>query len=460
MEPETLPLAPPDQVLATLNPDGTRRWLAPRLAKGRFWQRRRILGYFLMVLFNVLPWIQLGGKPAMRLDMVHREFTFFGVAFQPTETVLVVALFLTAFLAIFLLTALFGRVWCGWGCPQTVYLEFLYRPLERLIEGKAYSKGPGAVSKGRKLIKLVVFFLVSLHLSHTFLAYFVGPQTVLEWSFGSPTDHIAGFTIVWFVTILMVIDFASFREQMCTLACPYGRLQSALVDPHSIVIGYDETRGEPRGKGKRGTEKTASLGDCVDCKLCVAVCPTGIDIRDGLQMECVNCAECIDACDSVMDRLGFERGLVRYASEIELAGGKRKVLRVRTAIYSVGLVVAFSAFVFFLGNRKDTLISVLRIRNVPFMTLGDGRISNPVKLRIENRAAEARTYSVVPSQEGYLTMPETLSVDVEPGGTKEVIFNVLADVSIFIGGKAPLELVVSDGADFEATVERTLLGPR
>ncbi|MDF1798626.1 MAG: cytochrome c oxidase accessory protein CcoG [Planctomycetota bacterium] len=460
METETLPLTPPDQVLSTLNPDGTRRWLAPRLSKGRFWRRRRVLGYFLMVLFNVLPWIQIGGKPAMRLDVLQREFTFFGVAFQPTETVLVVALFLTAFLGIFLLTALFGRVWCGWACPQTVYLEFLYRPLERLIEGKAYSKGPDAVSKGRKLLKLLVFFLVSLHLSHTFLAYFVGPHTVLEWSLGSPTEHPGGFAMVWFVTLLMLIDFASFREQMCTLACPYGRLQSALVDPNSIVIGYDTTRGEPRGKGKRGTEKTAALGDCIDCKLCVAVCPTGIDIRDGLQMECVNCAECIDACDSVMDRIGLDRGLVRYASENELAGGERKVVRVRTVLYSVGLVVAFVTLLFFLGSRKDTLVSVLRIRNVPFMTLADGRISNPVKLRIENRAPEARTYSVTPTQAGYLTMPESLSIEVGPGGTEELIFNVLVDASVFVGGQAPLELVVGDGAGFQTSLERTLLGPR
>ena len=295
MEIEETPLEPPEHVLSTLNPDGTRRWLAPRLAKGRFWKRRRVVAYWLILLFNLLPWIQIGGKPAMLLDVMHREFTFFGMTFQPTETLLITLLILAIFVGIFLATALFGRVWCGWGCPQTVYLEYLYRPIERLVEGKHHSKGRAAVPGGRKLLKYAVFLVISLHLSHTFLAYFVGAPTVIEWSLGNPADHMMGFLIVWLVAAAMMIDFGFFREQMCILACPYGRLQSALLDPDSIVIGYDPIRGEPRGKGKRGTEKTTGLGDCVDCKLCVAVCPTGIDIRDGLQMECVNCAECVDA---------------------------------------------------------------------------------------------------------------------------------------------------------------------
>jgi len=460
MEPETLPLAPPDKVLATLNPDGTRRWLAPRLAKGRYWQRRRLLGYFLMVLFNALPWIPIGGKPAMLLDVMRREFTFFGVTFQPTETVLVVSLFLTIFISIFLLTAIFGRVWCGWGCPQTIYLEFLYRPLERLIEGKYYTKGRDAVPKGRKLLVMAAFFLVSLHLSHTFLAYFVGPHTVIEWSLGSPMEHKAGFAIVWLVTGMMVVDFASFREQMCTLACPYGRLQSALVDPDSIVIGYDETRGEPRGKGKRGTEKTKDLGACVDCKLCVAVCPTGIDIRDGLQMECVQCAECIDACDSVMDRMGMDRGLVRYASQTEFDGGRRSVLRTRTVLYSVGLVAALVAFLSFLGTRRDTLVDLLRASNQPFVEVEDGRISNLVRMRIENRAEVPRTYSITTATEGVETTPAVLTVDVEAAGQTQKAFQVVADADRFVEGRLTLELVVTDGEDFEQVLARTLLGPR
>ena len=460
MEPETLPLAPPEQVLATLNPDGTRRWLAPRLAKGRFWRRRRILGYVLIVIFNALPWIPIDGKPAMLLDVVAREFTFFGVTFRPTETVLVVALFLTIFLAVFLMTAIFGRVWCGWGCPQTVYLEFLYRPIERLIEGRYYTKGRDAVPAWRKAVTLAVFFVASLHLAHTFLAYFVGATTVIDWSTSPPSEHPAGFAIVYVVTGLMVFDFASFREQMCTLACPYGRLQSALVDPSSVVIGYDPGRGEPRGKGKRGVQKTAHLGDCVDCKLCVAVCPTGIDIRDGLQMECVQCAECIDACDSVMDRLGMERGLVRYASQVEFDGGERKLVRPRTLFYSIGLAAAALAFLTFLGTRQDTLVDLLRVNNVPFVVLDDGQVSNLVRVRIENRAEQVRTYTLAPVDPGVTTSPEVLTLEVGPAGTAQLTFNVVTSAGVFQAGRADLQLRVTDGAGFETLVERPLLGPR
>ena len=460
LESEELPLAPPEHVLATLNPDGTRRWLAPRLAKGRFWQRRRVLAYGLIALFNLIPWIKIGGKPAVLLDVMHRHFTLFGLTFQPTETVLVTTLFLVIFISIFLATALFGRVWCGWGCPQTVYLEFLYRPLERLAEGKWHSKGRDAIPFGRKLLKYSLFLVVSVHLSHTFLAYFVGGTEVLHWSTISPTAHPTGFAIVWGTALLMMYDFSSFREQMCTLACPYGRLQSALLDEHSIVIGYNKLRGEPRGKGKRGTEQTNALGDCVECSLCVAVCPTGIDIRDGLQMECVNCAECIDACDSVMDRVGLERGLIRYASENELAGKPRKVLRARTLIYSVVLVGLLGALVTLLGAREDTHVDVLRIRNLPFMVLGDGRVSNPVKLRIENRLDTDRHYTVELQDPRFASNPPQLEVQLAGQATAELTFTVMAPQEVFVGGQAKLGMIVSDGATFEATVERLMLGPQ
>jgi len=460
MEHEELPLTSPEHVLATLNPDGTRRWLAPRLAKGHFWKRRRILAYFLILLFNVLPWIQLAGKPAMFLDIVHRQFTFFGVTFQPTETVLVTTLFLSIFVSVFLATALFGRVWCGWACPQTVYLEFLYRPIERLAEGKWHSKGRDAIPPLRKFLKYALFLVVSVHLSHTFLAYFVGAKTVMQWSIHNPGDHFAGFVVVWGVALAMMFDFAVFREQMCTLACPYGRLQSALLDPNSIVIGYDAKRGEPRGKGKRGIEKTAALGDCVECKLCVAVCPTGIDIRDGLQMECVNCAECIDACDSVMERIGAPKGLIRYASENELAGKPRKRVRVRTVLYSVILTALLVAFVSLLSTRKDTLVDVLRIRNVPYMVLGDGSISNPVKLRIENRKEADRTYTIRMIDERFSTNPKVITKEVDSLGKAEVTFTVMAPQSVFSEGRTALEMIITDGAGLETHVERILLGPR
>jgi cytochrome c oxidase accessory protein FixG len=460
MEKETLPLVSPDQVLSTLNPDGTRRWLAPRLAKGRYWKKRRVVAYVLMLLFNVLPWIKVGGKPVMLLDLVHREFTFFGVTFQPTETVIVTALFLSIFIGIFLATALWGRVWCGWACPQTVYLEFLYRPIERVTEGRFHSKGRAGVPFPRKVLKYSVFAVVSLHLSHTFLAYFVGAGEVLSWSTGSPGSHPVGFAIVWGVALLMMFDFSLFREQMCTLACPYGRLQSALVDPNSVIIGYDVERGEPRGKGKRGTEKTKDLGDCIECKLCVAVCPTGIDIRDGLQMECIACAECIDACDDVMDKIGKERGLIRYASEVELAGGKAKLLRPRTILYTALFVALLGIFVSLLGSRELSNISILRTGGSPFTALPDGRVMNLFKVRLENRNKVDRTYTIDIVEPGFTTSPEALRVELGPSETEEFQFSVFGMFDQFKDGQADLHLRVSDGVDFESITVHPMVGPK
>ena len=459
MEIEETPLEPPEHVLSTLNPDGTRRWLAPRLAKGRFWKRRRVVAYGLILLFNLLPWIQIGGKPAMLLDVMHREFTFFGMTFQPTETLLITLLILAIFVGIFLATALFGRVWCGWGCPQTVYLEYLYRPIERLVEGKHHSKGRAAVPGGRKLLKYAVFLVISLHLSHTFLAYFVGAPTVIEWSLGNPADHMTGFLIVWLVAAAMMIDFGFFREQMCILACPYGRLQSALLDPDSIVIGYDPIRGEPRGKGKRGTEKTTGLGDCVDCKLCVAVCPTGIDIRDGLQMECVNCAECVDACDSVMDRIGRPRGLIRYASETQLAGGRRRSLRPRTALYGLLLIVVLAGFGFSLNKRAQTHITALRAKGMPYVLENDGIVMNRVQLRIENRMDHEREFKMSHDVPELVLLPEVVQFEVDERETIEVTFLARLPRSHFTGGRCDVRLGFTDEQGRIVWLTKTLLGP-
>lgn len=459
MEIEETPLEPPEHVLSTLNPDGTRRWLAPRLAKGRFWKRRRIVAYGLILLFNLLPWIRINGKPAMLLDVMHREFTFFGVTFQPTETLLITLLILAIFVGIFLATALFGRVWCGWGCPQTVYLEYLYRPIERLVEGKYHSKGRAAVPVGRKVLKYALFLVISLHLSHTFLAYFVGGPTVFEWSLGNPAEHMSGFLIVWLVAAAMMIDFGFFREQMCILACPYGRLQSALLDPDSIVIGYDPIRGEPRGKGKRGTEKTAGLGDCVDCKLCVAVCPTGIDIRDGLQMECINCAECVDACDSVMDRIGRPRGLIRYASETQLAGGKRRSLRPRTALYGVLLVVVLAGFGLSISQRASTYITALRATGLPYVIEDDGLVMNRVQLRVENRMEIARTFTLSHDVAGLVLLPEVVRFEVGPLETQQVTFVARLPRTAFVAGRFDAPLCFTDQDGQQVWLTKTLLGP-
>ena len=444
-------LESPDQVLSTLNQDGTRRWLFPRLSKGRFWLRRRVLAYALMLLFNILPWLQIDGKPVMLLDVINREFIFFGRTFQSTETLLLTLLLLSIFFAVFLLTALLGRVWCGWACPQTVYLEYLYRPLERFIEGKSYAKGGKGMGVIRRACKWLLFLVVALHLSHTFLAYFVGGSTVVEWSLSSPAVHPAGFVIVWGTALMMLLNFGWFREQMCTLACPYGRFQSVLLDNNSLIIGYDEQRGEMRGRNQGG--------DCVDCNLCVATCPTGIDIRDGLQMECIACAECIDACDAVMDKVGKEPGLIRYGSQAGFAGGKTKWLRPRTLIYPVVLAIISGLFGFNVNQRQSAMVQTLRAQDVPFAVTESGAIRNLIRLRIDNRSSLARNYYLRTDSHHKLIGTPKDGYRIESGASRRVQFTVLSPASSFVNGQAELIIEVSDDDDYLHLHALPLLGP-
>jgi hypothetical protein len=230
-------LRPEGRVLSTLNPDGSRRWLEPKLSNGRFLQRRRIVAWILIIVFAAIPWIRINDKPVILLDVMTRKFVFFGTTFRPTDTLLLALLLLSIFVGIFLLTALFGRVWCGWACPQTVYMEFLYRPVERLFLGKAYGNRKASVAPWRRVAMYAVFLLASAHLANTFLAYFVGTDRLVEWTLRSPTEHPTAFAIFVVTTGLMMFDFCFFREQMCTLVCPYGRFQSVLLDKGSLIVG-------------------------------------------------------------------------------------------------------------------------------------------------------------------------------------------------------------------------------
>ena len=297
-------LTPPeDRVLTTLDADGSRHWIYPKLAQGTFLRWRRVVAYLLIALYTLLPFISIGGKPTILLDIVHGEFTFFGFTFLPTDMVLLAIFVVTLFLTLFFVTAIAGRVWCGWACPQTVYMEFVFRPIERLCTGTTGvgNKPKKNVAPWRIAAMYFLYLLICLHLSHTFLSYFVGVKNLHDWIWTSPPwQHPGAFAVVAFITGLMMFDFCYWREQLCIIGCPYGRFQSVLLDRGSATIGYDCHKGEPRGRGRDREEK--KLGHCVDCHLCVDVCPTGIDIRDGLQLECIGCAQCIDICDQVMDK--------------------------------------------------------------------------------------------------------------------------------------------------------------
>jgi cytochrome c oxidase accessory protein FixG len=382
---ETL-LAPNEHVLSTLEADGSRRWLHPRLAAGRFLTRRRIVAYLLIAVFTVLPFLRIGGKPSILLDITARRFTLLGITFLPTDTVLLALFMVSLLLTVFLVTALLGRVWCGWGCPQTVYMEFVFRPIERLCLGRRGTGGKPRDDIGgwRYGVMYLLFLVVSLYLAHTFLSYFVGVQRLRTWMTESPADHWMAFLVVVVVTGAMMFNFAFFREQLCTIACPYGRFQSVLLDRQSLIISYDRTRGEPRGKVSKTSLPV--LGDCIDCKLCVAVCPTGIDIRDGLQLECVGCAQCIDACDGVMSRIKRPLGLIRYSSQASMAGEKQKLLRPRVIIYPALICAIVGLLTVLLLTRSPVDVMLLRGLGRPYFLTTTGDVENTMRLKVTNRS--------------------------------------------------------------------------
>jgi cytochrome c oxidase accessory protein FixG len=465
---ESVPQKATERVLPTLNEDGSRRWLSPRPSPGRFLSARRIVAYGLIALFTFIPYFELGGKPIVLLDIAARRFTLFGTTYYATDTVLLLTLLLTLFLAIFLLTALYGRVWCGWACPQTVYLEFLFRPLERWIVGapREAEARTRTARRARRALLFLVYFGASFYLAHTFLAYFVGVENLKEWVLGSPADHPVAFGVVAGTTLLMLFNFGYFREQTCLVACPYGRFQSVLLDRRSLIVGYDGQRGEPRGKLLREgavLPEGQSRGDCVDCKLCVVTCPTGIDIRDGLQMECIHCTQCIDACDGVMEKIGKPRGLIRYTSQEELAGAPRRFLRWRTVLYPVLLAGAFGAFVALVATRPLAEVTLLRGKGAPFTRTPDGEVTNQMRIKIANHGGQAAEFHITMASaaNARLITPQN-PLRVPAGDTRETSAFVLAAERSFLGGQRRIELRVSAGAGlaFESRKQFLLLGPK
>jgi cytochrome c oxidase accessory protein FixG len=450
------PIAP-ERVLPTLNADGTRNRIRPRLYDGRLYRARRGVAYGLMALFIALPFIRIAGKPAMLLDVLNRQFVLLGRTFLPTDGVLLMLLMLTIFVGIVLATALVGRAWCGWGCPQTVYMEFLFRPLERLFEGSREAQlklDKTGMSAGR-LAKNAVYLALAFVLANVFLAYFVGMETLRHWILQAPAEHAGGFTVVLVTTGLVFFDFAYFREQMCTVICPYARLQSVLLDPKSLLIGYDAKRGEPRSKGKA---KEPGHGDCIDCQACVVSCPTGIDIRQGLQLECIACGQCADACDSIMDRIKKPQGLIRYSSQRALESGQRtSVLRPRAAIYAVVLAGLVAALLLLAGGRPRAEVTILRGLGAPFTTTGD-EVINQLRLKIRNRDESPHAYrlSLVGMSEGKLVAPE-LPVTIAGLEQETTPFFIVAPRAA-VPGRRRIQLRIEYGQDSEL-VTYTLMGP-
>jgi cytochrome c oxidase accessory protein FixG len=380
--------------VTTINDDGSRYFLHPADVSGKWVLARRLAGALLIAIYILLPWIPINGNPAVFLDVEHRMFHLFGLTLVAQDLwVLFFAITGMGF-GLFFITSLLGRIWCGWACPYTVFLDHVYRRVERLIEGdaiarRAIDQAPWSPTKiFKRLLKHLLFAIISAYIAHAFMAYFVSWPRLYGFIHEHPLQHATAFGIVTFLTFVLWFCFGYFREQFCIIMCPYGRLQGALTDDDTINVGYDETRGEPRGtKGK-------TTGDCVDCHRCVQVCPTGIDIRNGLQLECIGCTACIDACDEVMTKIGRPHGLIRYDSFNGFAGRPHRFLRPRVYAYGVlaALGLAAIAFVAFHKARPFNVI-VSRSGGSGFFS-DDKAVRNIYQMRFFNKRNQGSTVTI------------------------------------------------------------------
>ncbi len=406
--------------VATISKEGKRNFINPKKPKGRLYNLRTRFSIFYLIVFFTLPFIKVHGEPLLMLNVLDRKFIIFGMVFWPQDFFIFGIAMLTFVLFVILFTVVFGRIFCGWACPQTIFMEMVFRKIEYWIDGdsarqkqlKEMDWNPEKIRK--RVLKFIVFFAIAFLLANFFLAYLISMDKVLEY-IQNPGAHIGTLISLMVFTSVFFFVYWWFREQACIVVCPYGRLQGVLLDSNSILVAYDRLRGEPRGKlskhskrddgnatnnGSDGKdddsgnkvspvlEMTKPQGDCIDCLACVRVCPTGIDIRNGTQLECVNCTACIDACDAIMEGIQKPTGLVRYTSENSITQGLPLRITTRIKAYSTVLLILLSLLVFLLVSRTDLDARLMRTSGMAYTTLPDGRISNLYNLKLTNKTHE------------------------------------------------------------------------
>lgn len=451
--------------VSTIDQKGKRVWITPQKPHGKFYEARKWVSYGCLAILFLIPFIKVNGNPLLLLNVLERKFIIFGLIFWPQDFFLFGLTMLTFVVFIVLFTSIFGRLWCGWTCPQTVFMEMVFRRIEYFIEGdgsqqKALNKSEWNTEKIlKKGIKHIIFYAVSFAIANTFLAYIIGIDELYKIATEPIEQHTSGFLAILIFSGVFYGVFAHFREQVCLVVCPYGRLQGVLLDKNSIVVAYDYVRGEPRKLFRKNEERRA--GDCIDCHQCVRVCPTGIDIRNGTQLECINCTACIDACDHMMDSVGLDKGLIRYASEDGIAKKQKLRFTTRIALYSALLTILLTGLGIGIALRSDTETTILRTPGMLFQKQPDGRISNlynykivnkttedfPVQLKLENIKGEIRLVG------------DQRNLEAKNQAISEGEFFVITEQSEVKQRKTKIKIGVYSGDKKIETVKTTFMGP-
>jgi cytochrome c oxidase accessory protein FixG len=451
--------------LASVQTDGRRRWVYARQPSGRRYQQRTVLSWLLLAFLFGAPFIHLNGHQLILLDFIERRFVFFGLVFWPQDFYLVVLLALSILVTVALVTTTFGRIWCGWLCPQTIFMEMLFRKIEYLIDGSAAQQirrdktGWSFDTAWRRALKHTIYFGVSFAIANVFLAYIIGSDELLVIVTDPIDAHPAGLVSIILFSLVFYSVFARFREQACTFACPYGRMMSALIDRNTVTVTYDRRRGEPRGRLVH--DATAeSNGDCIDCAQCVTVCPTGIDIRNGIQLECVACTACMDACDDVMRRVQKPVGLIRTTSHHAVDTGTAAGFSLRARAYTAIWAVLVTGMVTLIATRPDVDVLVLRQAGTLYTELGNAQLGNFYTVQVINRTGSTHTleYRVVAPAGASLTQLGDLSV-TQPHALVEGRFLIAVPTVNLTGSSTPITIDVwSDGKPLE-TITSSFLGP-
>jgi cytochrome c oxidase accessory protein FixG len=450
--------------IATVDESGKRKWVFAQKPKGKLYNIRTYVSWFFFLLFFSLPFIEVNGQPLFLFNVVQAKFILFGKVFWPQDFFIFGLGMLTFIVFVVLFTAAFGRLFCGWVCPQTIFMEMFFRKIEYFIEGdaaqqKMLAKAPWTASKiFRKSSKHIIFYICSFIIANTFLSYIIGVKELWKIITEPVTEHIGGLLSIAVFSGVFYAVYAFFREQACTVVCPYGRLQGVLLDKNSMIVAYDYQRGEPRGKFNKKTERT--IGDCIDCFQCVKVCPTGIDIRNGTQMECVGCTACIDACNAIMDKINKPPGLIRYASELGIEKKEKLQYTGRMKLYTVLLGVLVTVLAFLLITRKDVDTTIMRTPGMLYQERGADSVSNLYNIKVANKTIDAIPLQLkLENINGQIEIIGGHSVQVKEQGEGTGSFFIILPRSIIHERKTLLRIGIYSNNKKIDMVSTNFLGP-